>query len=358
MRLSTRRLIVYAVLALLPGSAHAQQQGMPQRVSSLEERVDALEQSQQSVQQIQQQLQQTQQQLAKLTGRLAQLEPYVVTVDCGAGQTVTAALAAAGLRASRAVITVVGTCMESVIVHRHNTVLRAGSPGAGIQSAGSNSALSVGARSVVVEGLAVTGGALLSPGSEVRFTNATITGSQLHGILLLGAEAVLFGTTVENNAVLGIQAMSGSSVFLEASTIRGNAFALGVGAGSVARLDGGTQVTGNGAGIDVGFGSMLLAGNATVADNSGSGITARGGSVLHFGFAGGVATISDNIGDGIMLHDVSVASSLFLGGGADIVNNGGYGVRCSGAPAVAQIVQQIGNVSGNAAGQIDCPTSF
>jgi hypothetical protein len=109
-------------------------------------------------------------------------------------------------------------------------------------------------------------------------------------------------------------------------------------------------------------GSIMLAGgvlvtdtgfHAVVAQNAGSGVEVGVGSTL----AMQRATIKQNGGHGI--HLAGTSSAAFGGGDNTITGNGGWGITCDGPPAVAQIQvgQGIGDVSGNAAGQISCPTT-
>jgi hypothetical protein len=161
---------------------------------------------------------------------------------------------------------------------------------------------------------------------------------------------------VSGSAVVGIQAASGSVLRLDNSIVQGNAFGLDINDGSFVLLDGGTVVDGNGTGggVSVNFGSTVKVGNATVRNSNGAGLMLTGGSTASFGFGGGLGVISGNASHGVLLRDTSVAGSRFAGEFAYISNNGGFGVFCSGSPAVAQITGQIGTVTGNTQGQINC----
>ena len=301
------------------------------------------------------------QRIVALTQRIASLEPLNLTVNCAAGETVGGALAQAGQRPSRVVITVVGVCTEAVAIFRNNTVLRGASPGDGLLSPSDTSnVLGIGAKDVIVDQLTLRGGSgvRIEPHGEVLIANSRVVGSTFHGMSIFGAVVKVLNTTVEGSSVVGIQAMSGSILRLENSLIQNNEFALDIANGSFAYLDGGTHVFDNEAGVGVSFNSTLHVGNAIVDENRGGGISLTGSSVVHFGFAGGVGVITGNDGHGIELRDTSIASSLFEGGTAVISRNGGWGVICSSdLPAVAQIVGEIGTVVSNIAGQIDCEVS-
>lgn len=357
-------LIVTVAVTVWPASTQAQSQGLEQRVSALEQRTSALEQQVSSQGQqlatVQQQVATQGQQIVALTQRIAALEPLNLTVNCAAGQTVAGALAQAGQRPSRVVITVVGVCTEAVAIFRSHTVLRGASIGDGLQGpSATSSVLQVSAKDVVLDRLTLAGGrgVQINPRSEVLITNSRVVGSSFHGVSIFSAVVDVGTTTVEGNTVVGIQAMSGSILRLNNSVIQTNGSALDVANGSFALLDGGTRLVSNGSGGSASFGSTLHVGNTIVESNGGAGLSLTGGSVVHFGFAGGVGVIRANTGHGMQVRDTSVASSLFEGGSAQITNNGGFGVFCSGPPAVAQIVGQIGTVSGNVAGQINCPVS-
>jgi hypothetical protein len=288
------------------------------------------------------------------------LQPLNLTVDCNAGQTVAGALGQAGQRPSLVVILISGVCVESVAINRNNTDLRGATPGDGLQAPSAQAnVLSIGARDVSVSGLTLSGGTgvLIGAGSAVRIMNSRVVGSSFHGMSIFSAFVDLSSTTVEGNAILGIQAMSGSLLRLRGSFIQNNGGGLGIANGSFLLLDGGTQVVSNGSGASVNFGSTLHVGTARVENNDMSGVDLAGGSVAHFGFGGGVGVVRNNGGHGLLLLDTSVASAAFEGGTAQIVDNGGFGILCSGPPAVAQIVGQIGTVSGNTLGDINCPIS-
>lgn len=325
-------------LASAAGPSHAEAQGVAQAVAALEER------------------------LAAVTEQVNLLRPLNLTVDCGAGQSVGAALAQAGFRASRVTLTIAGVCTEEVVITRNNTVLRAAAPGAGLQApTPTANVLRIGARDVQVNGLALAGGTGVIVGrrSSVVIANSQLTGSSFHGVAIFGADVEINNSTIAGSAVLGIQAMSGSRLALVNTRLQGNRFGLDIANGSFALLDGNTQVDGqgSGSGVSVSFNSTLHVGRAEVKGSNGDGVMLAGGSAAHFGFGGGLSVISGNAGNGLRLGDTSVASDRGEGGSVDILNNGGYGVWCAGSPAVAQLAGPIANVAGNALGQVSCPIS-
>lgn len=351
--------ILTAGLVITVRPATAQGQGIPQRVEALEIQAVTLSEQIADLQQLVATLQQqvvTQAQIANVTAQVASLQPLNLTVDCNSGQTVGSALQQAGPRASRVTITVVGVCMEAVTISRNNTTLQS-TTGGGLQAPSDQAnVLSIGAKDVTIAGLTLSGGrgVQVNSRSNVSITNSQVIGSAFHGVSIFSAVVDVRNTTVSGSAVVGIQANSGSILRLNSnSVVQGNVYGLDIADGSFALLDGGTLVDGNG--VSVSFGSTLQVGNAIVRNSGGAGVTLTGGSVAHFGFGGGLGVISGHASHGMLLRDTSVASSFFSGGAAQITDNGGFGVFCSGPPAVAQIVGQIGIVTGNTSGQSNCP---
>lgn len=339
-----RSLVLLAVLAVAAWPATVHGQGIPQQVAALDAQVAALTQ-----------------QIALLQQQITSLQPLNLTVDCNSGQTVGAALAQAGSRASRVTITILGVCVEAVSVNRNNTTLRS-TTGGGLQAPSDQvNVLSINAKDVSISGLTLSGGrgVQIASRSSVSIDNSQVLDSTFHGVSIFSAVVDFRNSTVSGSAGAGIQAVQGSVLRLNSSTLQGTAYGLDIENGSFALLDGGTVVDGNGTGggVSVSFGSTLQVGNATIRNSNGAGLSLTGGSSAHFGFAGGIGTISGNASHGMLLRDTSVASSLFSGGSANITNNGGVGIFCMGSPAVAQIVGQIGAVTGNTQGQINCPIS-
>lgn len=368
-----RALILIAGFVIAVWPAPAQGQGIPQRVAALEmqgaslsEQIADLQQLIATLQQqgatqgsqivaLTQQVAGLQQQTANVAAQMALLQPLNLTVDCSSpGQTVGSALQQAGSRASRVTITIVGVCMEAVSINRNNTTLRS-TTGGGLQAPSDQAnVLGIGAQDVIISGLTLSGGrgVIINSRGNVLIVNSQITGSKFHGVSIFSAVVDVRDSTISGSAVVGLQATSGSILRLHNSAVVNNVFGVDVANGSFALLDGGTLV--DGGGVSASFGSNLQVGNATVKNSAGAGVTLTGGSVAHFGFGGGLGVISENASHGMLLRDTSVASSLFGGGTAQIIDNGGFGVFCSGTPAVAQLVGQIGTVTGNASGQVNC----
>jgi hypothetical protein len=211
-----------------------------------------------------------------------------------------------------------------------------------------------------IHGLTLKGGqgVIISPRSRVTIARTRIVDSTFHGLTTFGASVDLTDVTIEGSAILGVQALSGSRVSFQRTVVKNNRFAMDIGLGSFASLDGDSVVASNGGSVTVNFGSMLQVGNAVIEDNSATGLQATGGSVIHFGLGGGIGIIRRNTGDGMSLTDTSVASALYMGGHAEIRDNGRFGVSCSASPGVAQLVGPIGVVEANTEGDINCPIGY
>jgi hypothetical protein len=191
-------------------------------------------------------------------------------------------------------------------------------------------------------------------GSIMLAGGAVVTDTAFHAVVAqTGGSVLLQQATVQNSAGTGVFAFQGGSVFVTRDAlVRNNKFG-GVGANAgVAEIDG--HVTGNGGCGVCGFngGHITVQDGALIDANHGDGVQAGVGSTL----AVQKATIKDNTNAGIHLQGTASAG---FNGDNTITGNGWWGIFCDGPPAVAQIQapQGVGTVSGNAAGQINCPTS-
>lgn len=193
-------------------------------------------------------------------------------------------------------------------------------------------------------------------GSIVLAGGVVVTDAGFHAVVAQdGGSVLLQSATVENSGGTGVFAFQGGSVFVTRDALVQNNRFGGVGANAgVAEVDG--HVTHNqGVGV-FGYngGHITIQDGALVDENDGDGVQAGVGSTVVVQGA----TIRDNTTAGI--HLTGTASAAFGGGNVTITGNGWWGVFCDGPPSVAQL-QTSGspnvNVSGNAAGQIDCPTT-
>jgi len=317
---------------------------------------------------------------------LVQFEPFAgpasLSVDCTAGQSVNQALGSVSPIAPSVSITIKGICTASVSINRDNVTLQGADTSSGLQSPSSNSdVLSIGsARNISINqlilqgggtGLGAGSGAIVSVNGGVIRNNSTFAafahdGGSIHldgGVLISGTAA---------GCCQAVAAFGGSSVSIQHATIQNNPNNLGVFAfvgasidigpgalvqntGGASAADGGSlsvregHVTHNSSGVSADGAHLLIQDGALIDHNSGSGVSLRNGSTLRMQNA----TVNANGQNGIELRDTSTADLS----GISSTNNGGWGILCEGPPAVAQILTEtgIGNVSGNTAGQINCP---
>jgi hypothetical protein len=368
-------------------------------------------------------------QVADLQRRLAGLEaaaqPVFLTVNCAAGKTVAAALAAAAGKTGPLTITVDGVCTEAVVLLRNNVQLRAASPGSGLRAPapGSTVVLLQGVRGVTLQGLTLSGGAqglYATAGSTFEASGLSIENSAENGVHLdRGSSGTLAGVAIHDGGGVGILADTGASLIVSGGaiergswgldadrvshvTLRGTAIRDQTGVGAFAGLGSSlyaeaVTVEGCDTGIQIGQGGSLDLNGGTIRDNLRLGIALHGSAASLYGGAavtgndgvgvglfngarlavadavventtgapgwgllllGGASVRSErlvvrgNSGDGINMHDASV---LETGTGLQVLNNGGWGILCAPSPAVAQISGTPGPVSGNTAGQINCP---
>lgn len=330
--------------------------------------------------------------------------PLTVGVDCGVGQTVTAALAQG---ANRRAVTIVisGVCAESVTIARDDVTLIGESPADGLQApaSGAGPVAVVGAQRVNLRQLTLQGGQFglsLRLGAVVMATDVRITGAGtgiyisegssrllrstvedsvgtnisvsvgghvlllssvvrnagFHGLGVNGGSAELDDTTIEQNGAAGVIALTGGRVVIRNnSRILGNPES-GISLhGASVRVDGG-QIANNRFGI-AGWGGTVELVGTTIENNEMSGVQVSGGSRINIQ---GRTIIRGNRDFGIRLGDTSVVGSD-NSEEAQITGNG-TGIFCDPAPAVAQITNgypafslDTSNVFGNTGQQIVCP---
>lgn len=318
--------------------------------------------------------------------------PASVTADCSHGQTITQALAQTA-NAPTVLITVKGICNESVTITRDNVTLK-GSDGAAI-----NGGVSLDdARNVSIQTLTLTNSTFdAADASVATLTNVSVTscskgvnvqdGSsiQIEGgsitCSLFGVHAANDGSVALDNVTVsdatngfGVGADGGGTVSINDSTISNNKSGVSASLEGSIDMHGTTVVTGssqggveagnggsvlvadgadiegnNGGGAAVSTGGRLVIDGGIVENNTGNGVWVFAGSTVH----APNAIIRNNSGDGIHLMDTSVA---FVEGNSQITGNGGWGIYCAGPPSVASTFGSLGTITGNTAGQNNCPT--
>jgi hypothetical protein len=214
-------------------------------------------------------------------------------------------------------------------------------------------------------------------GGSLAIGGSTISGDQVAVRAQAGGSVSLFASTVHGGA-MGFYAFDGA---IDAGnvTIDGGSNAVVMADGGTVHLNGsstvvengaygiasnnngyvsispGTRVTGNANGGIIAFnsGALNMTG-VTVDHNHGNGITLANASSADIH----QSTISDNESDGINILDTSVAQFDYQHGTNTVTGNGRWGVFCGPAPDVAMIRFEVGDVSGNQAGQNNCPRSM
>lgn len=327
----------------------------------------------------------TRNRLDELEARVAALEAAVVrtTVNCDAGESLTAVLGQHSGRSARVIIQLVGMCVESVTIFRSDVTLFGDGPGNGVQAPpGSFHALRVVGGGVVLAGLTLQAAERVAldiqPGASVLGRNLTV-GAGFGGILVQNATLDLQTSAVEQTTpsptpvAFGIQ-VNGGSVRINSSTVR-NVLASNGGQCGICAFDGssvsarnstiegnstGIRVTGShvdlfatsvrnneGTGIDVQAASSLAVTEGAVSGNGGDGVLTMASHVSFSGFAA-AALIEGNAGPGIRARLNSVVR---LGPSVTIRTNGGGMQLSDGSIAVTD--NQIGvEITGNQRGVI------
>ncbi|GEM_PF-2362074 len=358
-----------------------------------------------------------QQALSALTQQIANGNPPMnIEVNCGAGQTVGAALQQGQNYNGPLIIGISGTCNEQGLgINRNDVTLVGQSAGAGFQSSGSVPIIGLNGTRIQLFNLTFVGGGsafVANQGSQFSANNLDISGMSNSGIDAYGGSGNINNSNLHNNTGQGASAEMSGSLFVNGSTVTANGqpaalmanggtitvqqsnVANNTGSGIQAQLGGlvnvlnstiqnnghggvllfsggfgflgnGTTVSGNqGPGLNEIFGSFGMLGQVTIQGNNGGGVGVSGNSSLILETAGSPTIIQNNPGGGIFAQDNSVIGSNGPANGLQITGNGGWGVLCAPSPATAQISagpQQgtftitAASVSGNSQGQISCP---
>lgn len=335
------------------------------------------------------------------------VSPVTLSVDCGTGQAVGAALAQAASRRSVTIV-ITGVCRETINIGRDDVTLVGASPGDGVEAPDPNAnvAFVAGGQRVMFRQITLRGGRaglLVTDGAAVSGENLVITGAWnairlWDGTVRLRSSTIedsggtnisvspaghlfLQSSTVRNAGSMGID-VTGASAELEDATVEGNAFSGLIGlAGAHLRVQR-SHVTGNHqSGIWL-HGSNLRMDDSVIAANQPVGIGSAGGTIelmrttIENNGGGIQASVGSRIilatgtiirgnGEGIWVGDTSVIVADAATGQIAITENSGSGVSCeSAAPAVAQISRGPGRVGfslgatevfGNGGEQINCP---
>ena len=270
-----------------------------------------------------------------------------VTVDCTAGESINAAIAA-----GHDPITIHGICDENVLIEVDGVSLFGDGPGAGITPSGGLAAIQMqGATNTELNELLLDGSNTSTATIHMRHSDAfiqdvTVTGGQAAGILVTINSSATLGrcTLTGNNTAMTVINNSFANVAAE-TRIENTAF-IGIisSRSSSVNFGGGSVIDGvnSGEGVSVAASShFLLREGAQIINVTGNGIVSRGSSV---GIAGG--TITGVSGDAIRL----TLSSSLEARGANITGNGGNGIEMSESSGG---VVSGSDLSGNAGGALN-----
>lgn len=158
--------------------------------------------------------------------QLANTLPVEMTVDCAAGQSISAVVDQYRYATAPLTIDITGVCDEVVVVRRNDVTLRAASPGAGIHSdspSHGNVTASQGS-GVTVEGLSLTGGGsgfMAARNSQSVLSNVDISQADSGVVALDGSFIEVIDSTIHNNEN-GAVAMRGGVVAISSSLIEFN----------------------------------------------------------------------------------------------------------------------------------------
>jgi hypothetical protein len=235
-----------------------------------------------------------------------------VTVDCGAGETISNALA--GLDSvGPHTITVTGTCTEAVNLNLRNQVTIQAPVGqtATIQAPVPNlTAVNISsARRIVLNRLLIRGGrngVSINMGSDVNIHNSTIAENSNVGVLFTQSTLNIDSSTIRDNALAGLGAQAGSLANVGGPSASQHVF-----------------ITGNGTGVTVLEAFVQFNGNFTVENNVNFGFDVAGGRLNLAGMQAGVQNLIRSNGGAIQLRN---AASAMIFGQNVIQNNNFNGI--------------------------------
>lgn len=238
-----------------------------------------------------------------------------INVDCGAGESINAALVSLDPVGPHT-ITVVGTCTENISIDLHDriTIQAPNGQTATIQAANANNTVVLisSSRRIVLNRLIIRGGrngVSINLGSDVNIHNSNIKENSAVGVLLTQSTLNLDSSTIENNSLTGLGAQ-GSSV-------------ANVGGATLAQR---VVITGNGTGVSVLESSVQLIGNYTVENNANFGFDVAGGRLNLVGNQPGQGNLIHSNGGGINVRN---GASCIVFGQTAIQNNGSNGIIVS-----------------------------
>jgi len=227
----------------------------------------------------------------------AQNDP--VYIDCDAGDSLYDAVRADGDWGEPLTIYVAGTCTGRVTIPRHRVAID-GQPEEGGPTA-------------------VLDGWIDNWGSNITIRNIIITGNGV-GVRVSEGRTRLINVDISDNQEEGIVISGGGTVFLNNSTVTGNALE-GIAVETGFLNVGGSVIAGNEVGIDATMGNITLE-VTSIVENRGAGVIGR----LHTAIAAnGPAWIDRNGEHGVQLM---FDSGFLASGDVSVIDNGRLDVVC------------------------------
>jgi hypothetical protein len=316
------------------------------------------------------------QKIKRLKKRVKQLEtdvgelqalnlPVDADVNCSAGGSVNAVIAAHANGRGLLTIRISGTCSETIIVNRSDVTLL-GQAGATVQAAGTNFGLLVndGSNHVNVADLRFTGGqgaAAVSKGSHVIFTNVVVEQTNLGVVSADNGTIDITRSLIRNNNI-GVYAARGGVTLVSNSIVENNTTGLlafkdgminvtSLAPDGIAAPAGATVRNNTNGGVARSGGTIELS-DSRVENNSSIGLLADSSSSLHFfnplNGTGNVITGNANVA---VL--VQKTASVVFGDSTTTITGNNIGILCNAnAGYVLPPGGSPGNVTGNTAGNI------
>lgn len=292
---------------------------------------------------VQDQIDSLQQQLDALV--LDNAVPLEMDVDCGAGDTITDAIAMFNGSASLT-LNISGACNEAVIIERSNVHLRGVGDSASISGVASAVRAGRGASGIVIENLRLSSPVMALgciDNAQVYGINLELVDSARGVVALEGGMCRIDDSLIANNSqgatVLrnGVVTIRGSDLLSNgtgANVLTGGSLTLaGSGSSVVNPGTGQTRVSGSaGNGLSAFGGGTLSLENVDIANNGLAGVSIRTGSTLYF--EAGTPVIRDNGGPGLILSDLSTVSVSTTG---TLITGNDAGVVCNGTVAAGSL---------------------
>ena len=289
--------------------------------------------------------------------------PFTTDVDCDAGESVNAALAAAPSTASTVKVFIHGICQENVQATRSNLSFLAGAPGAGISVPNGPAVWNRAHDRVSIVGLTLestAGAGVLCGAGSMVISDTMIQGSNNGVLIANGCVSSMFNSSIDggsiavnvsNNGVFSMYGVDVSNVSNQGMVVLNQ---------SVARLQNGangpTRFHGNQTAITVAGNASLIVLAAEIDDNSDLGIQVTEGGYIRVSNQG-YMTIRNNGSHGLRLGNNATAA--FWGDPTvDISGNGGDAITCDDSVRVGGSLTAEPNVSITGNISLDCPSNL